>query len=168
MFSQDDEQGRHDHHDGTDIKFRLIERRQGKPRYFLNVGQVDAPHEEGQDITGNDPDKDRDDADEAAAEDGRQNGDDEGKGRNDHSRFIGHALDFPHIARHVHGQRRQFQTDDGYDRSHGSRREQDIDPLRPHLVDDSRQDDKGQAEDDEPPLGVAIGHARRSRNRQNR
>ena len=74
MFSQDDEQGRHDHHDGTDIKFRLIERRQGKPRYFLNVGQVDDPHEEGQDITGNDPDKDRDDADEAAAEDGRQNG----------------------------------------------------------------------------------------------
>ena len=152
MFSQDDEQGRHDHHDGTEVKFRLIKSRQGKPGNFLNMGQVDDAHEEGQDIAGNDADKNGDDADEAAAEDSRQNGDDQGKGRNDHGRFVGHALDFAHIARHVHGQGRQFQADDGDDRTHGSWRKEDVDPLRTHLIDDGRQDNKGQPEDDEAPL----------------
>ena len=53
-------------------------------------------------------------ADEAPAENGSQDGDDQGKRRDDHGRFIGHALDFAHIAGHIHGQRCQFQADDGY------------------------------------------------------
>ena len=160
VFSQDDEQGRHDHHDSAEIEFRLIEGRKGEPGHFLDMGPIDDAHEKRQDIAGNDADEDGDGADEAPAEDGGQDSDDQGERRNDHGRFIGHALDFAHITGHIHGQRRQFQADDGYDGAHGSRREEDIDPLGADLVDNGRQDHEGQAEDDEAPLGVAIGHAR--------
>ena len=168
VFCQDDEQGRHDHHDGTEIKFWFVEGRDGKPRHFLDMGPVDDAHEEGQDIPSDDADEDGNDADEAPAENGSQDGDDQGKRRDDHGRFIGHALDFAHIAGHIHGQRCQFQADDGYDRTHGSRRKEDVDPLGADFVDNGRQDHEGQAEDDEAPLGVAIRHARRRADGQDR
>ena len=161
VFGEDDEEGRHDHHDGAEIEFRLVEGRKGEPGHFLDVRPVDDAHEEGQDVACDDADEDRDDADEAPAEDAGQDGDDKGKGGNDHGRFIAHALDFAHIAGHVHGQRRQFQTDDGYDGAHSGRREEDINPFRADFVDDGRQDHEGEAEDDEAPLGVAVAHARR-------
>ena len=168
VFGQDDEQGRHDHHDGAKVEFRLIEGRESKPRHFLDMGPIDDAHEEGQDIASNDADEDGDDTDEAPAENSSQDGDDQSKCRDDHSRFIGHALDFAHIPGHIHGQRRQFQADDGDDRTHGSRREEDVDPLRADLVDNRRQYHKGQAEDDKAPLGIAIGHARRRADGQDR
>ena len=98
MFGKDDKQGRHDHHDGTEIKFRLVECRHGKPWRFFHGRQIDDAHEVRQDIAGHDADQDRDDADETPAEECRQNGDDESKGGNDHGRFIAHPLGIAEIA----------------------------------------------------------------------
>ena len=62
VLGQYDEQGRHNHHDSAEVKLRLVKRREGKPRCFLYVAQVDDAHEIRQDIAGDDADQDGNDA----------------------------------------------------------------------------------------------------------
>ena len=91
------------------------------------------------------------------------------KHRNDNSGGGAHALCWIHEAGHVHSQRCQFQTDDGYDGTHGCRREEDIYPFRSHFVTGNlRQNHSSRAKGDKAPLRIGIRHACGGSNSQHR
>ena len=168
MFSKDDEEGRHDHHNSTEVKFRFIEGRHSKPRRCFYGRKIDNPHKVRKDIARYDTDEDWNNTDKTAAQNRCQYGYDEGKRGNNDGRFVAHALGFTQVARHSHGQGSQLQADNSYDSTHRCRWKENINPLGSYLIDDEGQYHKGKAEDNEPALGIAIGHPRCGTNCQDR
>ena len=168
VFRKDDEKRRHNHHNCTQVKLWLIKGRHGKPRGRRHFDEVDGTEAPGKNVAGNDTDKNRDNADKAASQDGCQKSDNQRKSRNDHGGFIAHTLCFTQITRHGHGKRSQFQPDNRDDGTHGGRRKENVDPVRSHFIDDQGKHHKGQSEDDKAPLGIAVIHTGNGADGQNR
>lgn len=168
VFGENHEERRKDHHDGRKIEMRRIEGRQGEPWHFFHMREVYDPHEDGENVAGDDTDEDRDDGDESASKDSREDGDDQGEHGNRDGRRHAHALRLTDEAGHGHGERCQLEPDDRDDRAHGSRREEDIDPGNADLLHEERDDYEAETEGDEAALGIRICHARRRGHCQHR
>lgn len=128
MFGEDYEKGGHDHHDGAEIKTGRIKGGDGKPFFRGYIGKIDDAHDDGEDISGDDADEDRNNGNKSAAQHGGENGDDECKHGNRDSHGICHPLCFSGEARHAHGEGGKLQSDNGDDGAHGGRGEQHINP----------------------------------------
>ena len=122
VFCQHHEEGWENHHDGRYVEMGRIERRESKPWHFFYVRKIHHAHENRQDVASDDADQNRDDGNKTTSQHSSQDGYHQGEHGNGDGRSGRHALRFPDEARHGHGKRCQFQTDDGYDSAHGSGR----------------------------------------------
>lgn len=168
VFRENHEYRRQNHHNGGQIEMGRIESGECHPGHFLHMVEIHHPHEHGKDIARNDADEDGDDRNETPSQHRSQDGHNEGKHGNGDGRGRRHALGITDKSRHGHGQRRQLQPDDGHNGTHGSRREQHINPVHPRLLHQKGQENEAEPEGNESPLGIGIGHARRGRHRQHR
>lgn len=125
MFDDYDECGRQDDGDRTEIERRCVDRRHCEPRGILHRCQVDHAHEEGECITADNTDEDRNDSEESAEGDRADDRHDKREYRYD---------DSVHIDRlrvetcHACGRRHQFKSDNGNDSAHCGGRKYDIYP----------------------------------------
>ena len=56
VFCQHHEESRENHHDRRGIEVRRIKSREGEPRHFFHMGEIDDAHENGEDVARDDTD----------------------------------------------------------------------------------------------------------------
>ena len=146
VLCEHDEGCRGDNHNRADIKDGCVEMRHLEPRRIHDGLEVDHTHECGEDITADNAEENRNNAQKAAEGDGADDAD----GEREHGNGDVGGVDVVACkAGHVGSDRGKLEADDGDDGTHGGRREDYINPFRAYVVDNDGKEHEDQAENDE-------------------